>query len=199
LTDDTAKKRRLVHSLCLLGVVAFGALAITFLVRIVASPADSFPWQFALPFSTGLIGFATTLVYWIKWSDDWFREHARAEFANRKFNADATRAAWLVELLLEWSREGRDAMPPAVVESLTKNLFTDVQGGPPAHASDVLQQFIKGLTAVRVTPDVVELNAGKASVSVRRAAFPADARVGYTSVACIPSDTRRKTLAASLC
>ena len=53
-------------------------------------------------------------------------------------------------------------MPPAVVESLTKNLFTDVQGGPPAHASDVLQQFIKGLTAVRVTPDVVELNAGKA-------------------------------------
>lgn len=96
-------------------------------------------------------------MYWIKWSDDWFREHARAEFANRKFNADATRAAWLVELLLEWSKEGREPMPPAVVESLTKNLFTETASEAPSHASDVLQRFVSRLANVRADSAGVEL------------------------------------------
>lgn len=157
LTADTAKKRGLVHTLCLLGLLAFGGLAGTFLYMIVSASDTSFHWQYALPFSTGLIGFASTLVYWIKWSDDWFREHARAEFANRKFNADATRAAWLVELLLEWSKEGREAMPPAVIESLTKNLFTETASEAPTHASDVLQRFVSRLANVRIDSAGVEL------------------------------------------
>lgn len=161
ITPETTKKRNFVHVLCAFGLLVFGALAAFFLYKIVNAQGDTYHWQFAVPFSTGLLGFASTLVYWIKWSDDWFREHARAEFANRKLDADAMRAAWLVELLLEWSHEGRDAMPSAVVESLTRNLFTDTQIAPPSHASDALQKFLNRLVNIRVNPDEIELDAGK--------------------------------------
>ena len=164
LTDETTQKRYIIHVLCAFGTASFGVMAGVFLYNIVVENRGGVQWEFAIPFSTGLLGFASTLIYWIKWSDSWFREHARAEFSNRKFNADATRANWLVEVLLEWSKEGRDTMPPAVLESLTKNLFSEVSSEAPSHSSDPLQRFLGRLANIRVTAEGVELDSASKTI-----------------------------------
>ena len=76
-----------------------------------------------IPFSTGLILFVSTAIFYIRWNDQWFKEHANAEFENRKFSRDIVRASWIAELLFEWKEKKEIPFPEQLVISFTTGLF----------------------------------------------------------------------------
>ncbi len=86
---------------------------------------------------TGALVFGSTLVYYLRWLNAWFRSHAQAEIAVQALDEDFTRAAWLVELLFEWSKDNQASpFPPEVLSSLSRGLFsvsreTDMQPDHP--------------------------------------------------------------------
>lgn len=70
-------------------------------------------------------GFISILWYAVKWNDRWFREHAEEEFRAKALQLDIERASWVVETALAWKQERGTEMPPALLDRISQNLFTD--------------------------------------------------------------------------
>ena len=84
------------------------------------------------------------MVYLIRWSDNWARRHADAEFHLRQFQLDLNRASWLVETSLEWQRDG-NAMPDALLNALNRNLFeSQTTSETVLHPADELASALLG-------------------------------------------------------
>lgn len=161
LSDETAEKRRPVS-----WTVWFtGSI---FLTLGLASGGTYF-WTrdlHYLPASiSGLLGFSAAMLYYIKWSDTWFREHADEEFKSKRYKADMLRASWIAELAAEWVKEGKDA-PPELLAVFARNLFTNNIGVPEVeHPADALLGMMKRLTKVDLAKDRVTVEAGPAAVA----------------------------------
>jgi len=90
-------------------------------------------------------------IYYLKWNDRWFREHADAEFAAKRYKADILRASWIAELAGEWkkTKEG-EPLSPLLVDAFTRNLFTDVSvSGPSEHPLDEMTSLLKRASEVQ--------------------------------------------------
>jgi hypothetical protein len=70
-----------------------------------------------------MILFISTAIFYIRWNDQWFKEHANAEFENRKFSRDIVRASWIAELLFEWKEKKEVPLPEELITSYTTGLF----------------------------------------------------------------------------
>jgi hypothetical protein len=154
ISPDTFRKRRPVHSICLLClVVALGLMgAFGYKVLTVTSP----DWHLFVPLSAGVVLFVTTSVFYVKWSDDWFAEHADAEFRNRKFKADIARASWIAELLFE-DKKREPVLPPELVASYAANLFKDESRMPIRHPYEDLAALLKNVSSMKVSKAGVEV------------------------------------------
>jgi hypothetical protein len=124
LSDSTGKKRWWVHGAVWLTLVAAGTLAGMMAAKLYKS--DQLDWHVLLPMSAGVIAFVGTMVYYLKWNDRWFREHADGELAAKRYKADILRASWIAELVAEWAKEGKGDLPAGLMDAYTKNLFRDV-------------------------------------------------------------------------
>lgn len=122
LSDGTKKKRRIVHRFVWLMLAASGALAAAAAYRAfkTASPG----WQLLVPWASASITFFGTLVYYLKWNDRWFREHAETELASKRYKTDVVRASWVAELASEWAAEGRQGLPKELIDAYARNLFS---------------------------------------------------------------------------
>lgn len=70
--------------------------------------------------SVSLLG---TILYYVKWQNRWAEQHANSEFQLQQFYIDVNRASWVIESCLEWRKETDSAIPTALLESITRNLF----------------------------------------------------------------------------
>ena len=70
-----------------------------------------------------------SILFLIKWQNRWFEQHSTAEFHLKKLELDMERASWVVETALEWSSANATAvpMPNELLQSLTKNLFSEAK------------------------------------------------------------------------
>jgi hypothetical protein len=85
---------------------------------------EKYGWRPAFSFVTGSFALFGTVIYYLKWSDRWFREHAEAEFAAKRQKADIVQASWLAELVSEWtSQNGQRELPKELLEAYTRNIF----------------------------------------------------------------------------
>jgi hypothetical protein len=90
-----------------------------------------------------LIGLAAALVFYIRWNDNWFRQHADEEFRLKRLELDIDRASWVVEMALEWQEEKGSIIPQELIDRLTSNLFIDQdRRAPPKHPSEDLASAI---------------------------------------------------------
>ena len=71
------------------------------------------------------MGIAATIIFYIRWNDSWFRQHADEEFQLKRFELDIDRASWVVEMALEWKDEKGTEIPEELIERFTENLFKD--------------------------------------------------------------------------
>lgn len=69
------------------------------------------------------LGFAASVIYYIKWQNQWAGTFASTEQALQQFHIDVNRANWVVETCLEWRKETQSDLPAPLVESLTRGLF----------------------------------------------------------------------------
>ena len=76
-----------------------------------------------LPF--GMAGFALTALYYIRWNDHWFKQHADQEFKLQQLALDVDRAGYVTEMLLEWQEDKGVDMPAMLIDRLTTGLFID--------------------------------------------------------------------------
>lgn len=162
LSEKTGKKRLLVHILCV-GALALSVFLVAFSASAVLTSADPHWYQFT-PLSAGILFFVSTAVYYIKWNDQWFREHARAEFQNKKLNADILRASWLAELYFEGNDKDRK-LPEALVNRFSEGLFLDAAANATEHPTDQLVDLVKKLSTVKVGKEGVEVTKSSAKES----------------------------------
>lgn len=83
---------------------------------------SSLDLHYGLPFSGSLIALTSTLVFYMRWSNQWFRLHAENELNARRYKADMIRAAWIAEFVQECASEGKEP-PRDLLEVFSKSLF----------------------------------------------------------------------------
>jgi hypothetical protein len=150
LTEETIKKRWPVHVLFVVLVVAAGCLLGTLLWGEVRS--GDFSWYLLARVSVAMAAFGAAIVYYIRWNDQWFRQHADEEFRLKRLDLDIDRASWVVEMAMEWKEERGTAIPAELIDRLTRNLFQDVERRKAVrHPSQDLASLLLGAsTALRV-------------------------------------------------
>lgn len=110
-------------------------------------------WQWAAIWAKSffpLAAFFTFMIYFIRWSGDWARQHSEEEFRNRTLLVDIGRSSWLIEAVRD-AQERNKELPTELMRELSRNLFATTGGTNndvhPQAASDLLLQ---GLTSLRV-------------------------------------------------
>lgn len=161
LSGPTGEKRSAIHWTAGLALLTFGSTAGVMVWKLMTT--SQFDWHILGPFSAAFLAFGGTIIYYLKWNDRWFREHADAEFAAKRYKADILRASWIAELVQEWIKEAKDQpLPTELLEAYTRNLFRDVGATrlsehPVDHLTAIMKratefQIGKGLFSVRSDP-----------------------------------------------
>jgi hypothetical protein len=127
LTQRTERKRRPIHVLFWLLIATPGVLFVWSIYDAIraggswtGSPTD---WMHLLRLTL-----AAAVIFYIRWNDQWFRQHAEEEFRLKRLDLDINRASWLVEMALEWKDEEGQTIPAELIGPLARNLFA-VDGG----------------------------------------------------------------------
>lgn len=96
-----------------------------------------------------LIALGSTTIFFIKWTNRWFQQHANEEFYLKRLSLDIDRASWLIESVMEWKNEFKDRdIPDKLIESLSKNLFEyEKKDEIDLHPADQLASAILGTAA----------------------------------------------------
>lgn len=159
LSKPTSRKRRILHAVCL-GTLLLSATFVGWFAYKIGS-VTAFDWCYLIPLSTGSLIFVSTGIFYIRWNDQWFRDHARAEMETRKLSADILRASWLAELFFEWEQKKDTAMPPELVSSFTRGLFEFAALEGKLHPADQLHELLKEFSTLKLDKDGFEVSKKK--------------------------------------
>ena len=162
LTEGTSAKRRPIQLVLYLMATILGLLAVLyghpFSSPLTATSTEGFLRLFRpILFSFGAV---STVIYYIRWQNRWFEQHALAEFQFKQFQLDIERASWVVETSMEWNDTKGTAIPDKLLESMSKNLFTNNSQQPEeaVHPADQLASALLG------TASSVKLKAGDSEI-----------------------------------
>lgn len=136
LTEKTSAKRLPVHAIFIVLISVFSAFII---LAIKAHVESSDILYKAIRLGLSSAAFAATAIFYIRWNDHWFRQHADEEFRLKRFELDIDRASWVVEMALEWKDEKGTEIPKELIDRLTRGLFSDQKDAKiPKHPSEEL-------------------------------------------------------------
>jgi len=122
LTADTTKKRRPLH-ITFIALISFGVLYVgSNVYSVLSGGTDVF---LTARLTVGVVGVVTAFIFYIRWLDFWFRQHADEEFRLKRMALDVDRASWVVETAMEWQQQNKDAIPPLLLQQLTHDLFSN--------------------------------------------------------------------------
>jgi hypothetical protein len=161
---STQDKRYPIQRLAI-GLMALGAIIAGFSGYRVFSSGNT-DWHFWVVFASSITTIISTAIYYLKWSDRWFREHADAEFAAKRYKADILRASWLAELAGEWKKtKDGETLSPLLIEAFGRNLFANISiSSPSEHPLDEVTNLLKRAS---------EVNFGKTGFSLKGIKSPA--------------------------
>ncbi len=161
LTPETQRKRWPVHFLFLVLLLLSGALVLRSLLAPPTAMEGLPLWLELGRLPLGLLGFALTAIFYIRWNDQWFRQHAEEEFRLQQLALDVDRAGYTTEMLLEWQEDKGGEMPSVMVDRLTAGLFTNqAKTKRVRHPSeDALATLLKAASNVRIdVPTIGEVS-----------------------------------------
>ena len=158
LTKETSKKRRPAACAYLGGAavsLVYAAYSAYSTFEILQSPEAVKTlaiWQWILLSFKTMIPFgffASLLVYYIRWTSAWARQHAEEEFRNRARIVGVGRASWLLEAVRD-AQEHKTEIPPVLMQELARNLFVfeNSQDGD-IHPKAADELFWQGLTSIK--------------------------------------------------
>ena len=152
LTMGTQRKRWPVHTMFCLLLLLSGGLIVHSLLSTVSSTEGVALWLELGRLPLGVVGFAFAAIFYIRWNDQWFRQHADQEFRLQQLALDVDRAGYATEMLLEWQEDKEGQMPAVMLDRLTAGLFTDqTTTAAVRHPSeDVAAALLKAASGVRL-------------------------------------------------
>ncbi len=173
LTSGTRSKRWPVLAAYTIGIVASGGFAWCFgeqsIELLKQQELDKVQWwewtllalRSVIPFAA----FTTFVIYLIRWTSAWARQHAEEEFRNRARLLDIGRSDWLLEAVRD-AQDNQRELPAELLKELSRNLFVPSQGGDssdlhPQAISDVLMQGLSSLRVKSADGTEVEAKRGK--------------------------------------
>lgn len=110
-------------------------------------------------------GFVSTLVFYLRWQNRWFEQHAQEEFRLKRMALDVDRASWVVEMAMEWKDEKGAELPTELLTRLSAHLFEQGTTREEAlHPADQLASALLG-SAAELS---VELPGGKGALKLDR-------------------------------
>lgn len=89
--------------------------------------------------------FGATAIFFIRWTNQWFQQHANEEFRLKRLDLDIDRASWVAEFAFEWKEQKGTEIPEELLDRLSRNLFVD--NSTPSdqlHPADQLASAILG-------------------------------------------------------
>jgi len=96
-------------------------------------------------------GFAVASAYFAKWLNGIYQQHASEEFRLKRLLVDVRRANLLIETALEWENEAQAPLPQAVVDSLSRNLFSnDTEHSENSPVETLASLFLKSALGMRM-------------------------------------------------
>lgn len=141
LSPSTNSKRRPTVWLLTAMLIVFGGLFTWSVVSTLLSNSIDIP----IAVRQVLIGilFGATAIYFLKWNNNWLREHSEEEFNLMRQDLDIDRASWLVELYAETAGE-KAILPEVVVDRLSAGLFERKNVASTNHPVESLAETILG-------------------------------------------------------
>lgn len=152
LSTSVRRKRWPIHLVCVVAIIGVGA-SFGFILREFLG-TERTDWRYAGPLAFLAGTFATILWYYIRWNDQWFREHANAELATQRFMADILRASWLAELVFE--NKDRE-LPDTLLKQFATDLFRTTSRAGTKHPLDSAEDLLRRLTRLKVGPNAIEI------------------------------------------
>lgn len=122
LTKQTRRKRYFIHAL-FIALIGFLVWMLALALPRLGDTTQQYYAFFLVKISLLSIATVATLIYYIRWNDNWFAQHAEEEFALKRFELDIDRASWIAEMALEWKDEEERQLPPELLNAFTSNLF----------------------------------------------------------------------------
>lgn len=99
-------------------------------------------------------GVTATILYYVRWQNQLASMYASTEQSLRQFHVDVNRANWVVETCLEWQKETHSEVPDALLDSLTRGLFSGKEPTQTVlHPADELASALLGSSS-RLSLDV---------------------------------------------
>jgi hypothetical protein len=165
LSETTIGKRSIVNKICysVLGFSGLGitSIAATFIFNYFAK--NILDWNLLIPSGAFAVIFGSTLIFYLRWSSQWYREHADIEFSNQVFSRDMLRASWIVEMFFEWKEQKEFDMPVEIYNAISKNLFNErISSKQINHPIEDLLKITGKFSKVKLGKEGIEVeNAGK--------------------------------------
>ena len=161
LTRETQRKRLPLHCIFVALLLVSGGLVAWTLLSPAAAASGIASWFELVRLPMGALGFALTSIFYIRWNDQWFRQHADQEFRLQQLALDVDRAGYATEMLLEWQENKSGEMPGVLLDRLTTGLFTDQTTVARARhpTEDIAGALLKASSSVRLDlPGIGEVN-----------------------------------------
>ena len=161
LTPETQQKRKPIHRIFQALLLTSGGLIAWALLAPPTAVSGAELWLQLVRLPIGVLGFGVTSVFYIRWNDRWFRQHADQEFRLQQLALDVDRAGYAAEMLLEWQEDKGGEMPAVLVDRLTTGLFTDQTTVARARhpTEDIAGALLKASSSVRLDlPGIGEVN-----------------------------------------
>lgn len=150
LSEKTNYKRYRIHILFAALILVPGFIFFQSVIHELFSPrsGETGPeaWFYMLkPFVSG-VALVAALVFYIRWENQWFHQHANEELRLKRLDLDIDRASWVVENALEWKDEKGSEIPSELLDRLSYNLFADEysEGKHPRHPTEDLASALLG-------------------------------------------------------
>lgn len=125
LTKATTHKRWPIHALFILLIALGIGVLVKGLIDQSHPPAGMAQWYLLARPAVTAIALAAIVIFYIRWNDQWFRQHADEEFRLKRLELDIDRASWVVELAMEWQTDKDTELPEGLFDRLTENLFEE--------------------------------------------------------------------------
>lgn len=151
VSKATSQLRTAVHLFCV-ALLLITLAAVTYNAWLLERASDS------TTLAVGLVrvvlpalAFGATSLFYLRWMNQWFKDHQVDELSLRRMELDVDRASWLVEMVLEWHEARGEPLPAGLLESLSRGLF---EGGsaqrPVEHPVEQLGELLRSASGIDV-------------------------------------------------
>ncbi len=157
ISELTSQKRATVRNVVYGSIGLSSTWIIWWVLKLMLWPDRTYQWINYVPIPFGMALLVTSIIYLIKWNDQWAREHALAEMRNKKMKQDILRASWLAEMFFEGKDKER-LLPEMLISRFSEGLFTNIETQSTEHPYENMIDLLKKISSVKIGKDTLELN-----------------------------------------